>query len=177
MHEEYLDGQEMTTTNANPTEQDYMYNYHSAKLTFGLILLEFNDAIKEGDGDRLFDIYKIALLLYKAHGHFKYAYVVLLHLVKSICILPEKQALSVKWNRFYNGSGRAGSNISLDLKKEQQNRVLKSMWRALGPNLDEANADRVAGTLEAVESIYESIDQDCCNYDTNSLRTSTEDHE
>ena len=59
-----------------------MYNYHSAKLTFGLILLEFNDAIKEGDGDRLFDIYKMALLLYKAHGHFKYAHVVLLHLVK-----------------------------------------------------------------------------------------------
>ena len=166
----------MTTTNANPTEQDYKYNYHSAKLTFGLILLEFNDAIKEGDGNRLFDIYKIALLLYKAHGHFKYAYVVLLHLVKCICILPEKQALSVKWNRFYNGSSRPGDNISLDLKKEQQNRVLKSMWRALGPNLDEVNADRVAGTLEAVESIFESIDQDCYIYDSTSLRTSTEDH-
>ena len=54
---------ETTTTNSNSTEQDYMYNYHSAKLTFGLILLEFNDAIKEGDGDRLFDIYKMALLL------------------------------------------------------------------------------------------------------------------
>lgn len=37
---------------------------------------QYHDAIKEGDGDRLFDIYKIALLLYKAHGHFKYAYVV-----------------------------------------------------------------------------------------------------
>lgn len=66
---------EITSTNANSTEQDYMYNYHSANLTFGLILLEFNDAVKEGDGDMLFDIYKMALLLYKAHGHFKYAYV------------------------------------------------------------------------------------------------------
>jgi len=139
--------------------------------------LEFNDAIKKGDGNRLFDIYKISLLLYKAQGYFKYAYVVLLHLVKCICILPEKQALSVKCNRFYNGSGRPGANISLDLKKEQQNRVLKSMWRPLGPNLDEANADRVAGTLEAVETILESIDQDCFNYDSNSLRTSREDHE
>lgn len=176
IHQENIEDVEITTTNANSTEQDYMDNYHSAKLTFGLILLEFNDAIKEGDGDRLFDK-KMALLLYKVHGHFKYAYVVLLHLVKCICILPEKQALSVKWNRFYNGSGRQGTNISLDLKKEQQNGVLKSVWRALGPNLDEANADRVAGTLEAVESIFESIDQDCCNYDTNSLGTSTEDHE
>ena len=62
----------------------------------------------------------------------------------------------------------------MDLKKEQQNRVLKSVWKALGPNLDEANADRVAGTLEAVKSIFESIDQDC-THDTSSLRTSTED--
>ena len=51
------------------------------------------------------------------------------------------------------------------------------MWRALGPNLDEANADRVAGTLEAVESIFYSIDQDCCNEDNKSVRTSTEDYE
>lgn len=177
IHQESIEDVEITTTNANLTEQDYMYNYHNVKLTFGLILLEFNDAIKEGDGDRLFDIYKMALLLYKAHGHFKYAHVVLLHLVKCICILPEKQALSVKWNRFFNGSGRQGANIPLDLKKEQQNRVLKSMWRALGPNLDEANADRVAGTLEAVESIFDSIDQDCCNEDNKSVRPSTEDHE
>ena len=34
----------------NPTSPDSLYNYHSAKLTFGLILFEFNDAIKEGDG-------------------------------------------------------------------------------------------------------------------------------
>lgn len=177
IHQENIENVEMTSTNANSTEQDYMCNYRSAKLTFGLILLEFNDAVKEGDGDRLFDIYKMALLLYKTHGHFKYAYVVLLHLVKCICILPEKQAISVKWNRFFNGSGRQGANISLDLKKEKQNRGLKSIRRALGPNLDKANADRVAGTLEAVESIFNSIDQDCCNNDTNSLRTSTEDHE
>ena len=49
------------------------------------------------------------------------------------------------------------------------------MWRALGPNLDKANANRVAGTLEVVESIFESIDQDC-THDTSSLRTSTDDY-
>ena len=92
-----------------------------------------------------------------------------------MCLLPEKQAHSVKWNRFYNGSGRQATNIPLDLKKEQQNRVLKSVWRALGPNLDEANANRVGGTLEGVESIFESIDQDC-THDTSSLRTSTDDY-
>jgi len=31
------------------SQEDYKLNYHSAKLTFGLVLFEFNDAVKEGD--------------------------------------------------------------------------------------------------------------------------------
>ncbi|CAB4011927.1 hypothetical protein AC249_AIPGENE16794, partial [Paramuricea clavata] len=69
---------------ATPPE-DYVYNYHRGKLAYGLILFEFNDAVKEGDGDRLFDVYKMALLLYKVGGHYKYAYVVMLYLVKNHC--------------------------------------------------------------------------------------------
>ena len=94
-------------------QEDYKFNYHSAKLTFGLVLLEFNDAIKEGDGARLFELYKLALLLYKTYGHYKYAYAVLLYLVKCTAILPPSQALRLKWNRFFNGSGLPGRNIPL----------------------------------------------------------------
>ena len=168
--------QESTPPEDKVTTQDYLYNYHSAKLTFGLILMEFNDAVREGDGDRLFDLYKIALLLYKANNNYKYAYVVLLHLVKCICFLSEKQTYSAKWNIFFNGNSKQGGNIPLDLRKEQQNRILKSMWRGLGPNLDEANAERVAGTLEAVESIYESIDKEC-GINITSHRTFSKDKE
>lgn len=99
---------------------------------------------------RLFKLYKLVLLLYKNHGHYKYAYAVLLYLVKSIGILSKSQALSLKWNRFFNGSNRMGRNIPLDLKKEQQNKILKTMWTGLGPNLDERNAARTAGALECV---------------------------
>ena len=35
------------------------------------------------------------------------------------------------------------------------------MWRALGPNLDEKNAARIAGTLESMENILTGIDKDC----------------
>ena len=46
---------------------------------FGLLLLEFNDSIKEGngDGERLLDVSKVALVLYKECGKSKYAYEVL----------------------------------------------------------------------------------------------------
>ena len=83
---------------ATPAE-DYVYNYHRGKLAYGLKLFELNDAVKEGDGDRLFDVYKMALLLYKIAGHYKYAYVVMLYLVKVIAVLPAFSAHHMKWNR------------------------------------------------------------------------------
>ena len=162
-HEEQQHGQKLVDENIPQEEgkEDYTFNYHSAKLAFGLVLFEFNDAVKEGDGDRLFDLYKLTLLLYKTHGHYKYAYAVLLYLVKCIAILPPSQALQLKWNRTFNVSGLPGRNIPLDLQKEHDNKDIKEMWRNLGANLDEQNAERTAGTLESTQLIYQSIDRDC----------------
>jgi hypothetical protein len=101
------------------------------------------------------------LLIFKANKHPKYAYVNLLYLVKICAILPEFEAERMKWNRFINTRGGKGLNIPLDLHKEHQNRLLKVMWRALGPNLNDKNAARVAGTLESMELILEGIDNDC----------------
>lgn len=126
-----------------------------------MILFAFNDAVQEGDGQRLQDLYKLALLLYKSGGHHKYAYVVLLHLIKISALYSEFEAFQLKWNRFYNKYGIIGKCISLDLKKEQQNKVLKTLWRALGPNLNKENASRVAEALELLEELIQSVDKDC----------------
>ena len=123
-HEEQYHGETLPadSTSQEEIQEDYKFNYHSAKLTFGLVLFEFNDAVKEGDGGRLFELYKLALLLYKTHGLYKYAYAVLLYLVKYIAILPPSQALRLKWNRTFNGSGLPGRIIPLDLQKEHDNK-------------------------------------------------------
>ena len=117
--------------------------------------------MKEGDGDRVLNVYKIALLFYKRYGHTKYAYTTLLHLVKLETVLTSFKAHSLKYNRFFNKYGGKGKNISLDLRMEQFNKIAKCMWRALGANLDEKNAARVADAIEGMEKILESIDEDC----------------
>ena len=60
-HEERQHGgvAEQEAMEEDEKKEDYRYNYHCAKLTFGLILMEFNDCVKEGDGDRLFSLYRI----------------------------------------------------------------------------------------------------------------------
>ena len=51
------------------------------------------------------------------------------------------------------------------------------MWTALGPNIDEANAERVAGTLEVLKGIYNSIEKDCCSAQYRCHRTTTQAYE
>ncbi|KAK7938625.1 hypothetical protein WMY93_001951 [Mugilogobius chulae] len=55
-------------------EEDYKKNHCEARLGLGFVILNMLDAVKEGDGERLFRLYKVALLLYKAYGHSQYAY-------------------------------------------------------------------------------------------------------
>ena len=128
---------------------------------FGLLLLEFNDSIKEGDGERLLDVYKVALVLYKEYGKSKYAYEVLLFLVKIYGKLSKHDAHNLKWNRFFNKHGTKGGNIPLDLRMEQLNKIVKTMWRFLGANLNESSAARVANTVDEMEQILDRVDEDC----------------
>lgn len=65
------------------------------------------------------------------------------------------------WNRVVNLYGGKACNVPLDLRKEHQNNLLKILWKALGPNLNERSAARIAGTLDAVELILHRIDEDC----------------
>lgn len=127
--------------------EDYLFNNHRAKVVMGLTLFEFEDAIKEGDGVRLHDLYKFALLLYKANGKSKYSYVILLYLVKLAGLMSEKDAHDLKWNRFFNKHGVKGGNIPLDLRMEHMNKIVKTMWKALGSNINETSAERVANTV------------------------------
>ena len=74
------------------SNEDFLFNYHRSKLLFGLTLFEFDDAIKEGDGERLHDIYKFALLIFKANGKTKYSYAIILYLVKLAELMSQKDA-------------------------------------------------------------------------------------
>lgn len=59
---------------------------------FGLIIMAFEDAVKEGDGQRVYDLYKLLLLIYKSNKHRKYAFVTLHYLVRIAAFLPEFDA-------------------------------------------------------------------------------------
>ena len=143
------------------SKEEHLYNYHRSKLVLGLTLTEFDDAIKEGDGKSLHDLYRFALLLFKAHHKTKYTYVVLLYLVKIAGALSEKDTHNLMWNCLFNKQGLKGGNIPLDFRMEQMNKIVKTMWKTFGANLNEESAARIANTIKPVELILDAVDKDC----------------
>lgn len=141
--------------------EDHVYNYHRGKLIFGLFMLDLNDAIREGDRQRLTNLYKIGLLFFNFHGHTKYFYTTLLLPVELHAILPEGKAFRLIWNRFFNKHGWKQRNVPLDLRLEHLNNFLKACLKVLGANMKEKNAQRVALSLETLECILDSVENDC----------------
>lgn len=123
--------------------------------------MDMNDAIREGDGSRLVNVYKFALLIYKCYGHTKYAYTTLLFLVKVHGLLSKEKAHNLIWNRFCNTKGKIGQNISLDLRLEHLNNLLKSCMKSLGSNFNESSAQRISRAIGGIEMVLESVDKDC----------------
>ena len=73
----------------------------------------------------------------------------------------EPQASSLKWNPFCNTLGKVGKNIPLALRLEHLNNLLKACLKAVGANLNEKSAKRVAASLNEIELIMQSVDEDC----------------
>lgn len=64
------------TESSTLSASDHGNQHSEAKLGFGLFLASMQDAIKEGGGERLMHLYRVALLYYKAYGHTHYTYAV-----------------------------------------------------------------------------------------------------
>lgn len=144
---------------ASTSLRDCKRQHSQARLSFGFLLMNMLDAVKEGDGERLIRLYKDALLIYKAYGHTQYAYSTFLLSVQLNASLSPRLAHDVTWNRFWNTRGGKGRNIPLDLHMEHLNNFLKSYLKNKGANLTEATATRVSRSLGVFKAMMNTADR------------------
>ena len=156
------------------SKEDFKFNYHKGKTRFGLLLADINDAIKEGDGERIWNLYKVAVHLFKCYGHTKYAYSTLLFITKISAILPLARTESLIANRFCNAHGKLGKNISMDQFLEFKNRSVKACTDLLGSNFSEDSAQRIARSTSINEKVLSSVDTDCNNSKADKSRSKTD---
>ena len=116
-----------------------------------------NDSIKEGDGARLIESFKVALLYFKAFGHNNYSFSVI-KLLATLLLEPEDSHTLV-WERFVNTKGIQGRNISLDLHMEHLNCFLKELLKTLRSNLNVQNADRIAKAMNNIKILVDNTEK------------------
>jgi hypothetical protein len=115
---------------------DDMYNYQSSLMEYLMLINNFQDAISEGDGERIIQCWKFFLPYLKADGASsrKYSLEGLHLLIQVYCTLSKRDAYRLMWNRSVKAKTGLGGNIPLDLALEHYIRIIKVLRRKLGPN-------------------------------------------
>ena len=147
-----------------PVVKDDVRNYQLALLEYGMLYLNFSDAISEGDGLRILRCWKFFLMFLKADGARSRKYAIEgLHLISQYyAILSPRDAHRLIWNWFIKAKPGLGGNIPLDLALEHYNRVLKEVIKKMGPNASNHNAvNRFCKCISVTKQLLDNFDHDC----------------
>ena len=153
--------EEMPSIQVRESTTDGVFNYASAVLNDGLLLLELRDAIHEGDGPRIIRSWKFMLLYWWHAGHTKYVHEAI-HLICAIeALVTPRVAQELIWCRTVNTRGGVGNNIPVDLFLEHLNRTLKDYLHGIGPNISEDTIVQASKSLKCLLNICTQFDQAC----------------
>ena len=119
---------------------------------------EFDDAIREGDGDRVIRCWKFLLLFFKASNRTNYSLEALNLLAQFYILLPPRLAQQLAWSRFINTRGRQGCNIPMDLHMEHLNRSCKTAVAHLGANTTPKAIVRIGKCIGPLTNLGISFD-------------------
>ena len=140
---------------------DGVFNYSSALLNDGLLLLELRDSIRRGDGPRDLRCWKFMLLYWRYAGHTKYSLEVI-HLIGAIkATATPRLAHEITWCRFVSSRGGSGNNIPVDLYMEHLNRTLKDCLLGLGANISESTIIQISRSLSKLMAVSTHFDSEC----------------
>ena len=144
-------------------EADDMYNYQCSFLEYAMIIVNFFDAIKEGDGERIIRCWKFQLpYLRHDKGSTKYAVEALGLIFQVHSLLSPQDAHRLIWNRTISLRPGIGKNFPLDLSLEFMNRVLKIIILKLGPNATSHKCvDRYCRAIDVTKSVLDNFDYEC----------------
>ena len=135
-----------------------VFNYASAVLNDGLMLLEFKDAICEGDGPRIICCWKVFLLYFQYANHKDYRIEAFRLLADINASASPRIAHQLLWSGGVNVHGGKGNNVPLDLHMEHLNRIIKDHVANLGPNVARKSIIQCSKSLSGIMKVLENVD-------------------
>ena len=129
-------------------------------LSFECIYLEYSDAIREGDGDRVLHCFKYLRPMFITSGRKNYLIEFFHTIANHSFVLSPHLSEELLWSRFINVHGIPGHNIPIDLHMEHLNWLVKESIRDLGANKTQRSFERVGGALGTVSPVLANFDKD-----------------
>ena len=153
-------------TSISDDEKDDMFSYQKALLEYGTLILNFWDAISEGDGERIMRCWRFFLLYLRSDGQStgKYSLEALYLICQINALLSPQAAHRLIWNRSIKNKDGPGGNIPLDLQLEFYNRMMKSVVKNLGPNASKSSLDRIAHSMGITNILMKQFDRELSVY-------------
>ena len=146
------------TEEEDVSNSDRTNEYAQGLLSFYWLYCEYEDAIQEGDGNRVLRCWKYFLEIFYVCRRTNYTFEAFRLLMQYYYIFSPRQAQQLLWSRFINTHGRPGKNIEADLHMEHLNRLCKSYIEALGANATDAavlRAGRCIGTISLISDNFD----------------------
>lgn len=150
---------------------DSVFNYASAVLNDGLLLLEFIDAIREGDGSRILRCWKAMLIYFQFGRHSNYAKEAIMLQAQVNASASPHVAAQITWSRVVNSRGGLGNNIPVDLYNEHLNRALKTAVAGVGANVAPKTIIQCGKSLKGLLEIVANYDQENSIHEASSKHT------
>ena len=129
-------------------------------MSLGLLLIEFNDAIREGDGNRICRCWQFFLPVFKATKRKNYAIEAFVLQAQLRFLFTPRMAGQLKWSRTVNIHGMRGKNVPCDLHMEHLNRTCKCSIAGLGSNISDKAVVRIGKCLGPVSELVTAFDKE-----------------
>ena len=151
--------EQSTSTQQTSSNKDAVFNYTRTALSLGMLAMDFDDARKMGDGNRVIRLYKFFLIHFKAAKKQKYSFQTLRLLAQVKCFLSPRLAHDLTWNRFINTTGKEKRNIEVDRELEHENRVFKESCQGLRGKVTLKSINRISRSAQGINSLITAVDK------------------
>ena len=141
---------------------DGVSSYSIQLLRIGCLYMEFADAIREGDGERVIRCWRYFMPVFRAAQCTNYACESFNLLYQHLYALSPRLSNQLMWSRFVNVHGRPGRNIPVDLHMEHLNHLAKDAIKNLGSNKTVGTVARVDRCIGTLSHVLNQFDREIC---------------
>ena len=136
---------------------DKVQNYGLCLIELFAVLMQLNDTVHEGDGDRNVINWKYLLWIFYASNKLFIEGMYFLTLVK--CLLTHQMSERVTWGRGTNKKGKIGTNMPNDLEMEHNIKDTKTVITSTGANKTEKSVLRGSKSVTGVSDSVHAYDE------------------